>query len=396
MKIATARRRITPRIRLDFTVLPRVELAAQVCGGCHSGDQHPTFEEWQTSGHAAVVPDALQVMSSSTNNITSCGRCHSGSARVALLHGENPSITVAKDFNVAITCATCHDPHANHAWTNLLAGVVTNQLDNIVITNNEIGAVYTNQLRNPLASLQDYHAGGDFATNYNPNINICAQCHNDRGAAWTDTSRAPHHSVQYNMLLGTVGVLGTNASPYQPSTHALMEMQCAFCHMQTAAHQNGPPEVAAITGHNFGVTSYQACTKCHGSNTNTIAFFVSTIQSTINSSQDFSIQNVKALLNLWAENKAPVEIQGYGDLAWEYDNAGTLSNPDGLSTIRGPHSDSNNPALDEQKYIPDDIKKARFNLYLVLYDGSSGVHNGPYAIALLQTARDLVEGQLYQ
>ena len=28
-----------------------------------------------------------------------------------------------------------------------------------------------------------------------------------------------------------------------------------------------------------------------------------------------------------------------------------------------------------KKLIPDNIQKARFNLYLVLYDGSLGVHN---------------------
>ncbi len=50
-----------------------------------------------------------------------------------------------------------------------------------------------------------------FTNVYNPNVNVCGQCHNDRGAAWTDTSRAPHHSPQYNMLLGTVGELADRA-----------------------------------------------------------------------------------------------------------------------------------------------------------------------------------------
>jgi hypothetical protein len=49
-----------------------------------------------------------------------------------------------------------------------------------------------------------------------------------------------------------------------------------------------------------------------------------------------------------------------------------------------------------QALIPNDIKKARFDLYLVLYDGSYGVHNGPYDIQLLQSAQNWVDGQLYQ
>ncbi len=125
----------------DPTVVPRVELAAQVCGGCHSAQltpasvvtRHPLgfgFEDWSTSPHGAVVPDVLQSMASSASSISSCGRCHSGSAREAFLEGENPSTTLTNDFNVAITCAVCHDAHQAYAWTNDLNGVITftNQL----------------------------------------------------------------------------------------------------------------------------------------------------------------------------------------------------------------------------------------------------------------------------
>ena len=103
----------------DPTAVPRVELAATVCGGCHSASHTaftnaPTFEEWTSSGHAAVVPDALSVMSASTNNISSCGRCHSGSVRLALINGQNP-VTLTNDLAVAITCAVCHDPHQTNA-----------------------------------------------------------------------------------------------------------------------------------------------------------------------------------------------------------------------------------------------------------------------------------------
>ena len=103
----------------DPTVVPQVEIAATVCGGCHTASHTtftnaPTFEEWSSSGHAAVVPDALQIMSSSTNNISSCGRCHSGSVRLALIGGQNP-VTLTNDLNVAITCVVCHDPHQTNS-----------------------------------------------------------------------------------------------------------------------------------------------------------------------------------------------------------------------------------------------------------------------------------------
>src|SRR5678815_4745342 len=85
-----------------------------------------------------------------------------------------------------------------YVWTNLIAGIV-----------------YTNQLRQALSSTNDFFltTSDDFTSKYNPNINVCAQCHNHRGASWTSTSRAPHHSPQYNILLGTVGLLASGQAP---------------------------------------------------------------------------------------------------------------------------------------------------------------------------------------
>jgi hypothetical protein len=74
----------------------------------------------------------------------------------------------------------------------------------------------------------------------------------------------------------------------------------------------------------------------------------------------------------------------YGPLAWEYTVPGALS-----TGIAG-------PTTAEQVQIPDNIKKARFNLYLVLYDGSYGTHNGPYAFTLLDSARNWVQLELNQ
>ena len=371
----------------DPTVVPRVELAAQVCGGCHSAQLAPTsvvtrhpmgfaFEDWSTSPHGAVVPDVLQSMASSVGNISSCGRCHSGSAREALLEGENPSVTQTNDYNVAITCAVCHDPHQTYVWTNNLNGVITftNQLTGNValITNNVLGAVYTNQVRNPYASTNDFYltTSDVFSNKYNPTINVCAQCHNDRGSAWTDTSRSPHHSPQYNMLLGTVGQLATGSSPGYPAAHSQLEMQCAECHLQTATNN--------ASGHTFQVATYNLCFNCHPDPAGLVQFVTSDISN--------QIQVTQGLLNMWATNVAPAEVRtNYGTLAWEYTTPGDLS-----SGGPGPS------AMEQTNFVSTNIMQARFDLYLVLYDGSYGVHNGPYDIQLLQSAQNLVEGQLYQ
>ncbi len=359
---------------MDLTARPRRDIAGQVCGGCHTGSQQPTYDEWKTSGHFAVVEDM-----NPPDRINSCGRCHSGTARRALINGLNPSNTVTNDANVGITCVVCHDLNANHVWTNVMTGLT-----------------YTNQLRNPLSSTNDYFmttntaAGSSFTNQYSANINICAQCHNHRGAVWTNSVEAPHHSPQYNMLLGTVGVLPVGVSG-GAAAHAgtefladnsgrlfLVTNQCVTCHMQTGAYQPGPPEVAAVTGHKFKVASYGACADCHGSGANAEGL-VGLLHGFVAN----QIQQVKVLLDTWAATKASGSLYAtYGTRAWEYTTPGDLS------------SGGTGPSSAEQALIPDNIKKARFDLYLVLYDGSYGTHNGPYAFTLLESARNWVQQEL--
>lgn len=382
----------------DPAVIPQVELAAQVCGGCHSRLLAPAevvahdpmafaFEDWSASPHSAVVPDVLSSISGAVTNsaaaanISNCGRCHSGSARLALMEGENPVAVLTNDYNVPITCAVCHDPHAQHVWTNVLSGVITftNSLTGVatVITNDALGPVYTNQLLCALASTNDFvlTTSDVFSNVYNPNINVCAQCHNDRGSAWTDTSRSPHPSPQYNILLGTAGQLligATNGpSPGYPSTHSRLEMQCAECHMQTTND---------YSGHTFAVVTYQLCYNCHGDPAGLVQIVTNAIAE--------EIQQTKSYLDLWASTITPAStnaaLAAYGPLAWEYTTPGTLS------------TGTNGPTSSEQALIPDDIKMARFDLYLVFYDGSFGVHNAPYDIELLESAQSWIESELYQ
>ncbi len=332
----------------DSVFKPRVELASEVCGGCHSGAPEPLFEEWSQSAHSGVVLDM-----NPPDRISSCGRCHSGSVRNALLHGRNPATAVKNDANMAIECSTCHDPHAKRVFTNVLSG-----------------AVYTTQLRNPVSSTADYSMSTSavFTNRYNPRINICAQCHNHRGASWKSTDRPPHGSLQYNMLLGTVGELQSGAKPRDPAAHALeIEKQCVGCHMETTRENE---EQVRTTGHTFRVTSFEGCTRCHPFPEGLVNFTQSAVMT--------QLQDVKALLDLWATTRAPEALQQYGTRAWEYTSPGRLSNVGG-ATGRG-------PTAEEQALIPDAIKKARFNVYLVLQDGSFGVHNAPYTATLLNEA----------
>lgn len=367
----------------DPTVVPRVEVAAQVCGGCHSAKFVPSsyasvhlpfYEDWNTSAHNAVVPQVAAnflLSNGPSFYIPSCGGCHSGTVRESLLEGE-PLPNGTDAGAVGIGCAVCHDPHQNSVFTNELNGILANPSTGVMVTNTELGAVYTNQLRNPIASLDDYHATGSFASSYNPNINVCAQCHNDRGASTNSTSMSPHHSPQYNMLLGTLSP-STGVSTNQPATHALLEKQCVDCHMQTSPGGGGQP---ALSGHAFAVNAYTLCLKCHPNPQGLIQFTQFSVSN--------QVQEVKALLDMWAtSSNVPPALRPYGTLAWEYSTPGDLN------------AGGTGPSSNLQPLIPANIQQARLNLYLVLYDGSYGVHNGPYSIKLLDTAGDDVIEELF-
>jgi hypothetical protein len=327
----------------DPLVRPKVDFSGAACGTCHSGPQHPVYEEWRTSGHATVVEEI-----NFTNNLVRCGQCHSGSVRVSLLDGlELPDAAAAA--RVPQSCPTCHETHQDPPYPALV--------------------------RNPLESTNDYFVvpSTNFAAGYDPNINLCAQCHNHRGATWTDSSRPPHRSPQYNVLLGTVGELDSGLPPDAPGTHSQIPRQCVACHMQTAAYVS--PEQPAVTGHGFTVSQYDLCLNCHPLPELLVEFTTMSVSN--------QIQQVKWELDYWASNKAPQELwTTYGTRAWEYTVPGDLS-PGGPG-----------PTAEEQALIPENIRKARFNLYLVLYDGSFGVHNGRYTITLLETARTWVENEI--
>jgi hypothetical protein len=367
----------------DPTVVPRVDIAAQVCGGCHNASQSaytnpPTFEEWSASGHAAVVPDALQSMSGNTNNIRSCGVCHSGSARLALLAGQNPAVTMRKDYDVPQTCVVCHDPHQTNA--------------------------YPVQLRNPLSST-NYFAltsantatAAAFTSQYktNVNINLCAQCHNDRGAAWTDTKFAPHHSLQYNFLLGSVGELQNGPAKFNPGTHAglpasamnslsgtfYLTNQCAACHMQSDSRGGAD--------HSTMITSDTVCMNCHVTPPEILEEYYLT------PAISNSVTTLLTALNTWASRQTNALLTATNVVAWEYSNPGgltwqtnsagvitswSLSNP---VTFTGPNTDGQSLLTTN---FPN-ILKVRYNLYTVLNDGSFGVHNPTLAISLLDTAK---------
>ncbi|MEW6157829.1 MAG: ammonia-forming cytochrome c nitrite reductase subunit c552, partial [Verrucomicrobiota bacterium] len=236
------------------------------------------------------------------------------------------------------------------------------------------------QLRHPLASLKpfSYSTSKDFAAQFDPEVNLCGQCHNMRGATWQDTSRYPHYSPQYNMVIGSGGV-ETGVAPQ--SKHRENAKQCVSCHMHSTAVANPTEANPNVMGHSFKV-KIEACASCHKEGDGLAR--MTTLQNEI----ETKLNAVKALLDQWGNTKAAEALRTkYGALAWEYNTVGHLSNPLEQPGIAG-------PTTAEQAAVPDSIKQARFNLYLIYQDHSFGVHNAEYARYLLKVAEDKVKAEL--
>jgi hypothetical protein len=178
------------------------------------------------------------------------------------------------------------------------------------------------------------------------------------------------------MLLGTVGELASGLKHYQPGAHAiLLTNQCVDCHMQTTPFVS--TAIPGDAGHTFTVDRYDLCLKCHPLPGPLVQFTQGAVSN--------EVQQVKFDLDYWATNNAPAALRPkYGTRAWEYTAPGPLS-PGGPG-----------PNKTEQAQIPVNIRKARFNVYVVLSDGSLGVHNPEYCVTLLQAAEDWIEEQLAQ
>ena len=365
------------------TVFPVSTRSAMLCGGCHNGFHHPTYEDWSSSKHSGVIADLVGDFSS-TNRTTAigrmntCGACHSGAVRLAMIRAYNAYTGDSRTnvnwpggieaTNTGTTCIVCHDTHQVHVYNNPLNGTT-----------------YTNQLRYPIVSTNffSYNTGTNFAAQYDPTVSICGQCHNARGASVASSGRPPHYSPQYNIMLGNIGVL-TNALALQ-GAHRTNALQCAGCHTHGVAPPSATASNPVYTGHGFKPT-LEACMVCHTDTSGSKA--ATNLLATTQAEIKGKLAAVKGLLDLWATTKNPnTWASKYGALGWEYTTPGDLSNPTASTTIVG-------PTATEQGQIPQGIKDARFNLYLVSRDRSYGVHNAPYIRNLLTVAEMKVNTEL--
>ncbi|UCF32499.1 MAG: SMP-30/gluconolactonase/LRE family protein [Phycisphaerales bacterium] len=289
-----------------------IDLTAELCGACHTDSHHPTYDEWASSGGHVNAAD--------NSHAGSCNVCH---APLRELAGDDHA-------DLSIECVACHDSHAQTGNDAIPEPPHDSQLlfPEVVETT-------------PSSAVEDVTDPSRF--------NLCGQCHHSRGRTWDSTSRGPHHSLQANVVVGEMPVPdGIDLVPFSTSTHASTLQQCNTCHMYTAPHQTGPPEVDAITGHTWEV-NFLGCVDCH-------------------EAQD--AEDLSLALQAEVQFRLDAITAALGDPAtWEYSCCG------------GPS---------DQSTISDDIKKARFLLKYVEGDASLGVHNPTYVRSILEAAEVLL------
>jgi len=270
---------------------------------------------------------------------TSCQGCHNGAQFVQQVKGEE----ITKQPYTPITCPTCHDPHSeeNDHQVRTVEATLSN---GEVVTQGGLGK-------------------------------LCMNCHQSRRDAATYTEEphryyGPHYAPQADILTGTNAVTFGKKLPTSPHLSAI-ENACVDCHM-APGHELDPAKV--VGSHSFKVTSEEGvdhveiCEGCHGDVGESFAekkFY-------FNGSADHDGDGV--------EEGLQEEVEGLMDKL-----AALLPDPD-------PH------AQVDSTWTKTELKAA-FNHRLVHYDGSDGIHNPAFTVALLKVSiqaliNNAIEGEI--
>jgi hypothetical protein len=313
----------------DFKHSIDKSMDAATCNMCHNGSgRHSIGGYFNLSAHA-LAPSEQRV---------NCSPCHQGATFVKWMKSNKDTTGFAASVTAAelatpITCAACHDPHTA-----------------------ELRQAHVDSLRN------------GFKFTPSGKSQVCSYCHSSRYSVktrvtskapyygWT-TRYGPHENPQYDMMVGGNGY-EYNGGIAGLSTHAKLEDGCVTCHMQgryrsgnTLANHSMKMEGDTAWGYN----PVTVCKECHG------------------------------------------EVEEYGDVkaAYDYDGdgviAGTQVEVQGLlNRLKAilPKDDAGEPVTMAQDSLKvkghPEYVQAIWNYYFVKNDGSMGVHNATYAVALLQ------------
>lgn len=308
-------------------------LSADNCAWCHDSGEHHFFpEQWDNSGHGQhPYPE----------NRNSCAPCHNGQGFVDYIKGGKEPLVDGYEYDMAITCATCHDPHN---------ATLDYQLRTLDVT-----------LADSITTITEGGYG-----------KLCMNCHKSRRdaveyvAAYLSNAShfGPHHGPQADML--SASNVWTFGQILPTSPHLMdAENSCVSCHMYSSEEAEGIP---LFGGHTFSMTdpggndNVEACSTCHGD----IGTSFADKKYYINGNADLNGNGVAEGLQ--------IEIQGLLDY---------------LATFL-PIDEEGEVVIDSTVTL--NVAAATYNYLVVLKDRSLGVHNPAFAFALLKASIEAVGG----
>ncbi|MGC9341743.1 MAG: hypothetical protein ACP5E3_03505 [Bacteroidales bacterium] len=297
--------------------------ANETCIQCHNDETTvlAAMVQHSNSGH--------QTGSSFERNGTSCAPCHTHQGYLEIL-ATGEQMTASDVSNpLPANCRTCHKIHENFDESDF-------------------------ELRNTSpVTLWINSEEVDLGTG-----NQCVDCHQPRipdpmpemgGGNVTITSSrwGPHHGTQSSMLWGTAGYEVAGSESFNsPGSHPHTSAGCNTCHM-------AEPFGAFAGGHSFSM-SYEY----HGRETEHLAG----CQGCHQNIEEFDLNGASSEVEtLMADLWAILLSNEYVD-----DESGLVN------------ASSSTPLV-----IPSDHAGAILNYYMVIEDGSMGVHNPKYTKALL-------------
>jgi hypothetical protein len=368
---------------------PRVDLSAGVCASCHGEPlRHARFQQWQVSAHANYEL-ALEEGESG-----SCARCHTVNGFLAwlpVLLDDDPDTDPLADVEVTWsldevhpqTCVTCHDPHASGSST----GIGTNATVRISGDTPPLIAGF---------QVTDVGRGA-----------ICMTCHNSRrglhndavfdGLPLSEKTRAPHQSVQTDVLMGQNAYF---VEVGDRGGHSFVEDACVGCHMEATP----PPDLLSYnqagTNHTFAA-SPDICSDCHSPHLQ-----ASDVQTGVQSLLDQLRASIEAetleLIEGLIDGGSTITFSGLpapiasadeilslelGEARGQTGFAFTLA-----SGTYGPIAMGSISVVGAggslAQHAGPSLLKAAWNYHLIHHDGSVGVHNPFFAYGALVAARD--------
>ena len=299
------------------------------CQKCHDAPTHHIKgTEWNSSMHAVTTTDPA--------GNASCVGCHTGTGFKARMSGVTP-----KDLTYhPIDCGTCHEPH----------GMTTPASDMHIIR----------------AMAPVKLADGTVVSNAGEGA-LCMNCHQSRqnAAAYVPATAGsshygPHYGTQGDMIEGVNGY--TYGQQMPTSAHGFVAKDtCVACHLQTVNPTD--PGFLAVGGHTFKLSVtpagssapiqlVAACQGCHGSDVTTFDFPL------FDYNNDGKIEGVQT------------EVQHLMDQ---------------LSSMLPPVGQPKTSLSIDATWTKPQLAAA-YNWTFVHNDGSKGVHNTAYTVALLKAS----------